>query len=268
MPFGKTEKKDDLRMNIHIYGADARLEFCREYLLRRTNNLAKSIALLPIPTTKDGKTLHGCRESLDAVAEKLVDYDFVVGYDVPKAFRAKLSEYGVAVIDISRDEEYLAENANLTAIGTVGRILTEEKAAPCDLSFGIIGYGRIGQRLLHILMFLSGKVTVFTSKTELRGELCMLGISGVDSLSISAPEAISKISNLDILINTAPARLINGDMRDSLAGVRIIELASGENLPEGLGVERFAAVPSFMYPKSAGASLARSVLRMLGETEK
>lgn len=255
-------------MNIHIYGADPRLEFCREYLLKKKIYLAKSIALLPIPTTKDGKTLHGCRESLDTVVKKLTEYDFVVGYDVPKPFRERLSESGTVVIDISRDEEYLAENANLTAIGTVGRILNEEKAAPCDLSFGIIGYGRIGQRLLHLLMFLSGKVTVFTSKTELRGELCMLGISGVDSLSINAPDVAAKISELDILINTAPARLISSDMRDSLSGVRIIELASGDNLPEGLSVERFAAVPAFMYPESAGVSLARSVLRMLGETEK
>ncbi|MBQ3015498.1 MAG: hypothetical protein IJD79_01820 [Clostridia bacterium] len=254
-------------MNIHTYGADQRLEFCREYILKRRIRAAKSIALLPIPTSKDGITLNGSREPLSELAEKLSSYDVVVGYGIAKEYRALLSERGAVVIDVSRDEEYLAENASLTAVGTVGRILTEERSAPCDLSFGIIGYGRIGQRLLHILMFLSGKVTVFTSKRELRQELCMLGISGVDSLSFESPEAAAKLSELDILINTAPARLISDNMRDSLAKVRIIELAPGDNLPEGVAVERFSAVPSFMYPRSAGIALGKSVLRMLGEMD-
>ena len=165
-------------MNIHTYGADQRLEFCREYILKRRIRAAKSIALLPIPTSKDGITLNGSREPLSELAEKLSSYDVVAGYGIAKEYRALLSERGAVVIDVSRDEEYLAENASLTAVGTVGRILTEERSAPCDLSFGIIGYGRIGQRLLHILMFLSGKVTVFTSKRELRQELCMLEYQG------------------------------------------------------------------------------------------
>lgn len=266
--FGKTEKKDDLSMNIHIYGTDARLEFCREYLLKSKNRSLGNVALLPVPTTKDGKTLHGTKINLDTLSEKLVGCTTCVGYEIPKDLRGELSEGGVAVIDVSRDEKYLAENAVLTAIGTVGRILSEERAAPCDLSFGIIGFGRIGQKLLNVLMYLEGRVVVFTSKNELRSELCMLGVSGGDSLALDSADAASKISGLDILINTAPARLINESLKDRLANVRIIELASGDNFPEGLAVERFVSVPAAMYPKSAGFALARSVLRMLGEAEK
>lgn len=252
-------------MNIHTYGADARLAYCREYLFKERMNSAESIALLPIPTSKDGKTLNGGRENLEEIVSELALYDVVAGYDIPKSLRLALCDMGVAVVDVCRDEEYLQQNAELTAVGTVGRILNEEKAAPCDLSIGIIGYGRIGQRLLRLLMFLSCKVTVFTSKSEVRRELSMLGLSGADSLSLGDPEAVEKLAALDILINTAPVSLLGNGQRERLSRARIIELASGDNFPEGLSVERFASVPAFMYPKSAGIALGMSVIRMLGE---
>lgn len=252
-------------MDIHIYGADARLGFCRDYLMKESIRHTGNVRLLPIPTTKDGKNLHGCKQSLADFIKTCAPGDLVAGYGLPKDFRCELAAMGAVAIDVERDEEYLSENANLTAIGAVGHILTEEKAAPEDLSVGIIGYGRIGQRIARILMFLGGRVTVFTSKSELRGELCMLGVCGVDSLSIDSPMTAERLASLDILINTAPARLVGDCARESLSAVRVIELASGDNMPEGIAVERLASVPALMYPVSAGAALARSVLRMLGE---
>ena len=72
-------------------------------------------------------------------------------------------------------------------------------------------------------------------------------------------------SGLDILINTAPAHILSEDYKESLGGVRIIELASGDNIPPGLNYERMAAIPARMYPKSAGYTVARAILRRLGE---
>lgn len=251
-------------MDIRIYGNDARLGFCRDYLIKKNVWIAGSMRLLPIPTTKDGESLHGCKLSICDFLKECGAADVVVGYGIPRDFRCGLADRGAVTLDVSRDEEYLCENAELTAIGTVGRILTEEKAGPRELSVGVIGYGRIGQRIVRILMFLSGRVTVFTSKTELCEELCMLGVSGVDSLSIDSSLTSERLSSLDILINTAPARLIGERAAEALSSVRVIELASGDNIPEGINVERLASVPAIMYPASAGAALARSVLRMLG----
>lgn len=252
-------------MNIHLYGTDARLGFCRDYLIKENFRYTGRIILLPIPTTKDGKSLHGCKVSLEDFVKECAPGDAAVGYGISREVRRALAEVGASAIDVSRDEEYLSENATLTAIGTVGHILTEERSAPEGLSIGVIGYGRIGQRLVNILMFLSGNVTVFTSKSELRSELCMLGVCGVDSLSADSALTLEKLASLDILINTAPARLLGERAREALCSVRVIELASGDNMPEGVAVERLASVPAVMYPKSAGEALARSVLRMLGE---
>jgi hypothetical protein len=50
-----------------------------------------------------------------------------------------------------------------------------------------------------------------------------------------------------------------------LVDKRIIELASGDNIPSGVSYERFGALPAKMYPISAGRVLAESILRMCGE---
>ncbi len=250
-------------MNIHIYGTDPRLRFCRERLLSELGGFVGDMLILPIPSTRDGNTVLGTDKSFEDILLGFSPGTAVVGYSLPRDVRGMISERGMTVLDVSRDEDLLLTNADLTAIGTVGRILTEEISAPSGLSVGIIGYGRIGQRLLYILSFLGARITVFTSKDEVKRDLCMLGISGADSTTLDEL-GNRALSGLDILINTAPARLI-GDSVHIPEGLRIIELASGENMPHGINYERFASVPAVMYPKSAGEALADSVLRMLGK---
>lgn len=252
-------------MNIYTYGTDKRLDFCRSYLLKAGLNDFANITILPIPSTKDEKTVNGTEVSLSEIVEKTQVSDLVVGYALPKSFRSALVSRGAFVVDVSRDEGFLLDNAYLTAVGTLGRILSEEASAPSDLSIGVIGYGRIGERLVSELLFLSAAVTVFTSKTELSRELCMLGVSGVPYSSLADTETQKKLAGLDILINTAPSVLIPSEAVCYLSGVRVIELASGNNFPEGLYYERFSSVPAKMYPRSAGRALADSVMRMLGE---
>ena len=253
-------------MNIHTYGADARLNYCREYLLTKRIHSVGNVVLLPIPSAKGGKLVKlGSESEFEQMCSRLNAGDVVVGYELPREIRATLMSLGAICVDVSGDEEYLKENADLTAIGTLGRLLTEEVAAPADMKVGIIGYGRIGERLVHLLLFLGAKVTVFTSKSGLLENLCMLGVSGADSLSINSPDALDKLQGLDILINTAPARLISDAAAKRIASARVIELASGENFPKEISCERFSSVPSYMYPKSAGVVLGKAVLRMLGE---
>ncbi|MBE6634586.1 MAG: hypothetical protein E7617_00105 [Ruminococcaceae bacterium] len=250
-------------MNIHIYGLDPRLRFCREKLLSELGGFAGDMLILPIPSTRDGKTVLGTDMSFADIIGEFSPGTVVAGYSLPKEVRALISKSGMTSVDVSRDEELLLANADLTAVGTVGRILTEESVAPSGLSVGIIGYGRIGQRLLYILSFLGAGITVFTSKDEVKRDLCMLGISGADSTSLDTA-GCDAFSGLDILINTAPAKLISDSVRIP-EGLRIIELASGENMPRGINYERFASVPAVMYPKSAGEALAASILRMIGK---
>ena len=252
-------------MTVSIYGKDKRLAYAREYLLSALLGSNKNAVLLPVPTSRDGVHINGTDITLDEVISSLRGSDIIVGYGISRAHREAIAARGAIAVELSRDEGYLFGNAELTAVGTLGRILAEEITAPRDMSVGIIGCGRIGQRLLHLFAMLGARVRAFTSKRELARDLCMLGVSGIDSLSLEGGMNADSFSGLDILINTAPASLIPRSACEALAKTRVIELAAGDNIPEGIRAERFASVPAEMYPRSAGRVLSDAVLRILGE---
>ncbi len=253
-------------MKINTFGKDERLKFCREYIYKNTSNVLVpfDINLLPIPTTKDGITLHGTEDKLEPLFENMKKGDMVVGYGIPREIKERFSNSGLMMLDVSLDEEFLKDNAILTAEGTIGRILTEHTSAVKDMKIGIIGYGRIGQSLLNLFLFLGAEVVVYTSKNEVRLDLCENGISAINLLEVNTEGDLFCFSGLDILINTAPAKVIPDEAVKMLKECRLIELASGNNIPQTLYYERFSAVPALMYPKSAGFVLGAAVLRILG----
>ena len=251
-------------MTVSVLGNDGRLNYCRASLLRLCPNAHLDVFLFPIPLTQNGTTVSGTDILLCDIAREVSCGSVAVLYDPPLEARRLLSEGGVEVIDLSRCESYLEKNAYLTAVGTAARITSSERRAPKDLSLGIIGYGRIGRHLARIFAFLGARVKIYTSKQEVMRDLCILGVSGIDSLSLADGGSENAFSGLDILINTAPVRLIGPGSVSRLTGIRVIELASGKNMPEGVEFERFAAVPAVMYPESAGRVMAESVMEMLG----
>ena len=69
------------------------------------------------------------------------------------------------------------------------------------------------------------------------------------------------LSGLDVLINTAPAPIFT---KESIPeGLRIMELASGENFAGIPGVEKYPSVPARMFPYSAGRAWGKAIERHL-----
>ena len=260
-------------MNIRTYGTDERLVFCREYLYEGAPSGIGEILLLPIPSSRgvDKETvlsLVECGDLGDGSGEAPLGETVVAGYGIPKDIRDALAPLGVLTLDVSLDEDYLLENARLTAIGMIARLLSEENAAPCELSIGIIGLGRIGRALLGLLLPFGAVPLVFTANEAARAELGVSGIPTAPYGALSSAETLLGVGRLDVLINTAPARTVGEGALDALRGVKVFELASGDNFPDGLDVVRLPSLPARAYPKSAGKCLAGSILRMLGEGNK
>lgn len=241
-------------MIIKSYGGDRRCAVAEGILRHKLEDRAGRLHLFAVPTKSEAKAVEARRG------------DFAVGYAFPSSLAHDLAERGVTVADAEKDERFLSANAYLTALATAGYLLQTQTRAPGELKIGIIGYGRIGRELLRLLLFLGADCRVYTASEEKRRELGECGIeSALSSENREKAGGVRRFSGLDLLINTAPARLIREEEAEELSGVRVIELASGDNIPADIPYERLASLPAKTYPESAGRLYADFALRALGE---
>lgn len=248
----------EIYMIVHTYEKGGRSDACRETLLRNADKICVGkVLLLPIPTTRDNIHLKDSDTPLECVTKEADCDTLVIGYGMPRDFVRGLLQRDALVYDAASDESFLEKNAELTALATLGVLLTSEKRALGDLGFGIVGFGRIGRSLARMLMFHGAAVKIFTSRKATRLELADAGVSAV----MSAKDA--DLSDVDILINTAPAVIFDGKIPPE---IRVIDLASGDNFPH-TRVEKYPSIPAKMFPRSAGAELALGALRYLSSGE-
>lgn len=246
-------------MCIETYGKGERLRCAAGMLSESAHG---HLVLLPVPSTKDDKNVFNTDIPLQDTLVNVGANSLVVGYLLPVDYREDVTARGGRVLDLGRDEKFLIDNAILTALGTVGFILTTERRAPEDIRFGVVGYGRIGAELVKTLLFFGARVRVYSSRPSTRMELCALGVESADTEQLKDGRA--DFSELDILINTAPADFRAAFSGGSLPiGLRVIELASGNNFDGVSGVERLPALPERAYPDSAARAYADSVRRYI-----
>ena len=243
-------------MIIHSYENGPRADACIDYLRgSEYAKLVEKIILLPIPSTKDKHTILNTNVYINEVLDEIYEGTVVSCYGLPETFSRSMEERGALVVDLLLDEEFLLENADLTALSALGIFLGSAGRSPRDVNVGVVGYGRIGKRLTSLFLYLGAKVRVFTSRENTRLELCEWGVAS----AVSASDA--DLSGLNILINTAPATIFT---KESIPeGLRIIELASGENFAGIPGVEKYPSVPARMFPYSAGKTWGRAIERHL-----
>ena len=243
-------------MIIQSYENGFRADACIEYLrgLKSANRYDR-ILLLPIPSTRDNKIITNTKVVINELIDTFDSSDVVSGYGLPEEFVMGARKNGALVIELDRDEEFLIENAELTALATLGIFLSTTECSARDSKIGIVGYGRIGKKLTNLLLYLGASVRVFTSRKDMCLDLCECGVATAMSSSNA------DLSGLDILINTAPAVIFEaGFIPDKL---RIIDLASGDNFPGVSRVEKYPSIPAKMFPRSAGRAWGRAIERHL-----
>ena len=243
-------------MIIHSYENGQRADSCIEYL--RGMECAKNVehvVLLPIPSTKDNRMVLNTKVYINDVLDMLDGDTLVSGYGLPEGFALDAKERGAEVIDLLLDEDFLVENAELTTLCTLGIFLCSTKSSPRDISVGIVGYGRIGKILTNLFLYLGSRVKVFTSRDDTRLELCECGVASASSVRDA------RLDGLDVLINTAPAVIFGQGAIPH--GLRVMDLASGDNFPGIPTVEKYPSIPAKMFPCSAGRAWGRAIERYL-----
>ena len=246
-------------MDILTFGAGERLRVCSSTLASVYSSCVSAgrVIVLPVPTTKDGKTVFGCETALSEVASFVEEGCLVAGYGIPEGLSEQVTGRGGFIYDSELDEEFLEKNSYLTALGTVGYLLTKYPVALSEMRVGIVGYGRIGQALARLLLFIGSRLTVYSGRERVIRSLCELGISAEDY------RGGADYSGLDVLINTAPDRIILPRDIGRQGELKIIDLASGNYLADIEGVVKLSGVPEKFYPVTAGRLYAEHIARRL-----
>ena len=237
-------------MEIRTFGVGGRISECERILRDRLHGDGRLI-LLPIPTTKDNKYINGTSFTIDDISALLNSNSLVAGYNIPSQILSSAKVAGARVYDAGLDEEFLTENAELTARGTIGYILTQTDKDVRDMRIGVVGYGRIGISLIRWLLLFGAEVVLYTNRESVALEVGEMGLSSY---------LIGKdvdFSGLDILINTAPARQISpSDLSDKTT---IIDLASGKIFDDIPRLVKLSSIPDAFYPISAGRLYADAI---------
>jgi len=115
---------------------------------------------------------------------------------------------GIILHDYYKFEEVCIKNAVLTAEGALEIALREIKTTLQNSKVLILGYGRIGKYLAHILKALGADVSVSARKEQDLAWISSLGYHPLKTELISQPGDCNTY-NFDIVFNTIPAVIID-----------------------------------------------------------
>lgn len=192
------------------------------------------IVIGPIPLTSNGETINSpfSKEKVNVkdLMELLANKIFIAGsiksdvYDLAK-------ENNVQIIDILKREELSVLNAVSTAEGAIKVAIEETPKNLHGSNILVLGFGRIGKILAHMLSGLGAKVACEARKNA---DLAWIKAYGYEPIPLS--ELNQNLEKYDIIINTIPYMVLD---KDALENVKkdalVIDLASNPG-----GVDREA----------------------------
>lgn len=206
--------------------------------------------LLPVPSFEpDGRIRGG--GVLEHILPDLPENITVIGGNLQHP-----ALHGYKTIDLLRDEEYVAQNAAITADCAVRVIGSHLPTVFEGCPVLIVGWGRIGKCLAAKLRSLGAEVTVMTRKEETR---CMLRALGFGSMDPAQPGDLGRFR---VIVNTAPVMVLSKAPKSAVK----IDLASRPGIG-GSDVIKAGGLPGKMAPEASGALIARTVIRLIQDKE-
>lgn len=289
----KGEKKVK-NSNFVIIGGDKRQKYLGEYLKKcgyavetyglydwdddserlKTLITPKSVIILPLPFSKNGKTVFMPFSKRELPLTRLMSLigseNKVVGGMFSDDFSRILQEKQIPFYDYY-DSTFISENAYLTAFGTLKIILEHIDFAVSLGSFAVTGYGRVGRETAELLKKLSCDVTVFARSEEALNNASLRGCKA---------ERLSKLptqaDKFDIIINTVPQNIIDVQtLKNIRPDCKIIELASApfgvkpeEAEKYSVSVIKAPGLPGKYTAKTAGELIGKKIVKTFQEEEK
>lgn len=165
-------------------------------------------------------------------------------------------------IDLLKDADYLAQNAAITAQCALIMASKETDCTYVHLPVLVIGAGRIGLHLVHLLRAAGADVTVLSHDSEKSALLRSLGIDTVSPAGLS-----EKLPAFRLILNTAPSPVLSAEHCALCRDCVFMDLASrpGIDSPHAISAR---GLPGKYAPRSSGQLIARTIDRLLREGTK
>ena len=226
--------------------------------------------ILALPASSDSVLINSplsgrslsVRDFFSLIPEKSI----VLGGLLSEDFYALAREKNVIVKDYYLSEELQIRNSVPTAEGALEIAMREMPITLSESKALVIGYGRIAKALVPMLKALGADTPVSTRSSE---SLAWCSVSGIDAFHLS--ELKERIGEFNLIFNTAPARVLEGELLYSISpDAVIIDLSSrpgGVDLKKasllGLKVIWALGLPGKCAPVTAGRIIAGTVLNLI-----
>jgi dipicolinate synthase subunit A len=219
--------------------------------------------LLPVPAVRDGAvTGPHAIPFADVVGAAERGTIYGGGFSPRDIYTA--SDHGIRLKDLLSDERLAAKNAALTAEGAIFEAMKRSRASVWGSSALVIGFGRIGKLLAHMLSALGADTSVCLRNEK---DAALLDARRVKTISFDRLER--EMCGFDFIFNTVPQKVASSAAVDNAKkDALVFDLASP---PGGFGPDRadrviyLPGVPGKYAPKTAGELIADAFIAAVKE---
>lgn len=195
---------------------------------------SSDIIIGPIPFSSNGETINSPfsdkKIKIDEIM-KLLRKKILIAGGIKQVVYSLAEDNGVKVIDILKREELSVLNAVSTAEGAIKIAIEETSKNLHGSNILVLGFGRIGKVLSHMLSGIGARVACEARKCS---DLAWIKAYGYDPIPLT--ELKENLNKFDVIINTIPYMVLD---REALGEVRketlVIDLASNPG-----GVDKMA----------------------------
>lgn len=224
--------------------------------------------VLPIPVSRDNCNLNASENygsiPLSSLTEFICDGGIVFGGKINDDVKEIFKDKNISFVDFMDIEEFTTRNAHMTAEGAVSYLIENSDKSLFGIKILIVGSGRIGKILAHILKSFGCDVTV-TGRNE--KDIYLWRALGYNSLKTNEISDYSQA--FDAVFNTVPFPVIDEEfIKKMKKDAIIIDLASKPGGTDFLSAKKYKVkavnllgVPGKYFPGSSGEMLAKIIIR-------
>ena len=232
-----------------------------------------SAVILPLPASADGVHVNCpyCNDEERIKLSRLLDITKapIFGGKFEETFIKNAHLKNRRIIDYFESESLQIRNAAPTAEGAVAISMQHLKKTIRGCRTAVVGYGRIGQMLSHLLEKMGASVTVAARNYR---QLAQASSFGCDTVRLSSELELGGLAPLcekgsfDVIFNTVPARLFDSKVLSKIPhSVILIDLSS---VPGGVdfGAAKDMGIKAIWALSLPGKYAPESAGRIIGDT--